>query len=183
MNFKKRFFLIGLGVMLILAFLLHIGLVTFFSPGVHIFGSFAHVEFQENCYFLDTTQPIQEISATDITGSSTFTIVGTLYHRPNRSNLASPFSGHMEVETYPISLADGFAEYSGQISHHWITLSCQGRGFDDALFYTVDILRSNPEVVLIYVHHEDATVSTAVCGRDEADALEHYQQYLSHRFS
>lgn len=153
-------------------------LAQFFTTGIHIWGRYAHIETQQNCYFVDP-------ETKEITGSSVFTISGTFVDQ-NRKFLggdyeASTFSGHMEVAAYPISMADGFQNHQGVIDRDKIVLSSQGgiaQGQTLEMYYTVEILRSAPETIVIYIFEETGNTLVAVCGKSEADALGLYQQYL-----
>lgn len=153
-------------------------LAQFFTTGIHIWGRYAHIETQQNCYFIDP-------ETKEITGSSVFTISGTLINQ-NRKFFggdyeASTFSGHMEVASYPISMTDGFRNHQGVIDRDKIVLSSQGGIAQDQTletYYTVEIIRAAPETVVIYIYQDNGDALVAVCGKSEADALGLYQQYL-----
>ncbi len=159
------------------------GTHTFLSPGIHTFGRFAHLEFQENCYFLekgtDANNPMIE-------SQGVFTISGILqdrFHNPFSDTLRTgKFHGYLEVSTAPISMEDGFGEIQGTIMKDRLLLHCQGLGLTDyeGPFYIVEILRTSPQVVVVHVLQKGDDGKIAVCGQTEAQALENYQIYLDH---
>lgn len=151
---------------------------NFNTAGIHVIGKLAHIDMQQNCYFIDP-------ETNEITGSSVFTISGTLVDRNGKffggTYEASTFSGHMEVAAYPISMTNGFRNHQGVINRDKIVLSSQGGiAQDQALetYYTVEIIRTAPETVVIYIYQDNGDTLVAVCGKSEADALGLYQQYL-----
>ena len=92
----------------------------------------------------------------------------------------STFSGHIEVSTYPFALTEEYLPHSGAIFDEKIELfsyRCIEPGYFE-MVYRVEILRSNPEVIVIHVYLEKDEVLTAVCGQSKEEALEKYQQYL-----
>ncbi len=163
---------------------LAVGCSQFFSEGVHVLGRYVHIDFQQKCFFIDP-------DTKEVTGESTFTASGYLFDRHyspfSNGHAASLFDGHMDVDAYPISLKDGFHNHYGAIGQDVITLSCQGMVTADSqpagTYYIVEILKSNPEIVVIYIYSGSESASVAVCGTDGASAADNYQQYLALRFS
>ena len=142
--------------------------------GIHVLGKFVHINYQEKCYLIDMKED-------KVIGDSIFTISGILYDRHKNMfkeiHESSSFKGHMEVDAYPIPLAEGYNNHVGSIHDEKIVfVSYKDNEF--SLLYQVDILRSNPEIVVIYIYLENDEVLVAVCGQSEEEALENYQQYL-----
>ena len=144
------------------------------SDGIQVFGKFVHINYQEKCYLIDSKEE-------KIVGESTFTISGILYDRQKRMfeepHASSTFSGHMEVDAYPISLSEEYAGHLGAICDNEISFTSY-KDMDSPPYYWVHILRSNPEVVLIHINLENGENLTAVCAQSEDEAWENYQQYF-----
>lgn len=145
--------------------------------GVHVLGKYAHINYQEKCYFIDT-------KTNEAIGDSTFAISGMLYDKYKKIfeeyRETSTFSGHIEVSTYPFTLTEEYLPHSGAILDEkieFLSHRCNEQGYFERV-YRVEILRSNPEVVVIHIYLENDEVLTAVCGQSEEEALEKYQQYL-----
>lgn len=140
---------------------------------IQVLGKFVHINYQEKCYLIDSKE-------NKIVGESTFTISGILYDRQKRMfeehHAASTFSGHMEVDAYPLSLSEGYCGHTGAINDNEIVFLSH-KNMDLAPYYWVHILRSNPEVVLIHIYLENGETLTAVCGQSEDEAWENYQQF------
>ena len=151
------------------------------SEGIHVWGKWAHINYQEKCYLID-------MKTDKVIGDSTFTISGMLYDRHKKMfkghHEMSVFSGHMEVSAYPIALTEGYHGHKGVIHDNKIVFISDivtEPGYFRR-FYHVDILCSNPDIVVIYIYLENDEVLVAVCGQSEDEALEKYQQYLEERF-
>ena len=159
------------------------GVHSFLSPGIHTFGRFAHLEFQEPCYFLETGT---DANNPMIDSQGVFTISGILqdhFHNPfSDTPRSGKFHGHLEVSTAPISMEDGFGEMQGTILKDRLLLHCQGLGLTDyeGPYYIVEILQTSPQVVVVYVLQNGVEEKIAVCGKTEAQALENHQIYLDH---
>lgn len=145
--------------------------------GIHVLGKYAHINYQESCYFIDT-------KTNEAIGDGTFAISGMLYDKHKKVfeeyRETSTFSGHIEVSTYPFALTEEYLPHSGAIFDEKIELfsyRCIEPGYFE-MVYSVEILRSNPEVIVIHVYLEKDEVLTAVCGQSKEEALEKYQQYL-----
>lgn len=174
----KKIYLPMIVVMIVVVVAGAASFANFNTAGIHVIGKLAHIDMQQNCYFIDP-------ETKEITGNSVFTISGTLVDQNRkfwgRDYGASTFNGHMEVAAYPISMADGFQNHQGVIDRDKIILSSQGgiaQGQTLEMYYTVEILRSAPETIVIYIFQETGNTLVAVCGKSEADALSLYQQYL-----
>lgn len=145
------------------------------TQGIHVLGNWAHINYQEKCYFIDT-------QTKEITGDSTFTISGILFAKPKELFKdyyeMSSFSGHMEVSAYPFAMTEVF--HKGSIHDKKISLASGNKTdlSDLKPFYQVHIMCSNPDIVVIYIYLENDEVLVAVCGQSEDEALENYQQYL-----
>lgn len=145
------------------------------TEGVHVLGKWAHINYQEKCYLMD-------MKTDEVIGDSTFTISGMLYDRHKKmfkeQREMSMFSGHMEVSAYPIDMAEGY--HNGAIYDKSIIFSSYSSfDLDDMMpYYQVHIVRSNPEIVVIYIFLENDETLVAVCGQSEEEAVEKYQQYL-----
>jgi len=144
------------------------------NDGIQVLGKFVHINYQEKCYLIDSEE-------NKIVGDSTFTISGILYDREKgmfeEQHETSAFSGHMEVDAYPISLSEGYGWHSGAIDDNEITFLTH-KDMDSPPYYWVHILRSNPKVVLIHINLENGETLTAVCGQSEDEAWRNYQQYF-----
>lgn len=151
------------------------------ADGIHVFGKFAHIKYQEKCYLIDMKE-------NTVIGDSTFTISGILYDRHKNmfeenqeAHESSVFNGHMEVDAYPVPLTEGYDDHTGVISDETIIFATH-KDNEMALHYQVHISRSDPEIVVIYIYLENDEVLVAVCGQNEDEALEKYQQYLENGF-
>lgn len=145
------------------------------TQGIHVLGNWAHINYQEKCYFIDT-------QTKEITGDSTFTISGILFAKPkelfkNYYEMQS-FSGHIEVGAYPMAMTE--LDHFGSIhDNNTITMSSDkyiepGKWEH---YYMVQIMYSDPEIVVVHILGKNIT---AVCGQNEDEALENYQYYLEH---
>ena len=147
------------------------------AEGIHVLGKWAHINYQEKCYLID-------MKTDKVIGDSTFTISGMLYDKHKKMfqehHEMSTFSGHMEVSAYPIDLTEGYHNHEGSI-HDKKIVFISDKVTEPGYFkkvYQVNILCSNPEIVVIYIYLENDEVLVAVCGQSEDEALENYQQYL-----
>lgn len=147
---------------------------SFLSIGVHVFGKYAHVNMQQNCYFISEDEKGKEV-----TGQSTLTISGMVYpEKENKRN--NQFTGHINIEDYPISLKDGFRGNTGWVESDFICITNQALAvLDDDYnrYYIIWILRSNPDVIVIDICQEDA-VFTAVCAETEEEAIQNYDIFV-----
>ena len=144
------------------------------NDGIQVLGAFVHINYQEKCYLIDSKE-------SKIVGDSTFTISGILYDRQKgmleKQHATSTFSGHMEVDEYPLSLSEGYCGITGAINGNEIVFLSH-KNVELTPYYRVHILRSNPEIVLIHINLENGETLTAVCGQSEDEAWENYQQYF-----
>lgn len=163
-----------LGIVLVLLVLSGIVLsacfMSFLKPGVHVLGRWVHVDLQKTCYFITH----DNINGIQVTGESTFTAMG--YVRDPIGTEAGSFRGHMNVETYPISLEQAYLHNAGGIGAEFLELSCMGP--DCEISYWVRILKSDPDVIVIHITRDDGQNLTAVCGDTEEQAIHNYQRYL-----
>lgn len=160
-----------------LLFLIIVGMIAFpiafqvfTQSGIHILGNYAHVSLQQDCYFIDT-------AAMEVTGSSTFVVSGYLFDK---------FTGYMNVAQYPMTVenisqagASGFVDGLNKLtlSNHSLTLDPNWQ-----YYYYVNILKSDPNVIVIQIAKKDHSVITAVCADSPEQAIANYQTYLE-RFS
>ena len=180
---SKRILLIVICIFIAMAMLAIHCFEKVFSDveGVHVLGKYANINYQENCYFIDT-------KTNEVIGDSTFAISGVLYDKHKKIfeeyRTTSPFSGHIEVSAYPFALTEEYLPHTGAIFDEkieFISYRCNEPGYFERV-YMVEILRSNPEVVVIHIYMENDEVLTAVCGQNEEEAFENYQYYLEHFF-
>lgn len=137
---------------------------NFHLPGVHIWGKNAHIALEQDCYFIDA-------STMKVEGKGQFRMSGYLFDK---------FNGFMQLSTYPMSSNLIGREDEGAIvdrdelmfTNRMIT---QHTGWE--YFYTVYIVKSEPNVVVIYIHTKDGETFTAVCGETEEQALLNYNKY------
>ena len=172
---------VGIGIAIVVIGIVIFVLVSncihdFFSgDGFQVLGKFAHIDYQEKCYFIDKERKV--------VGDSTFTISGILYDRHksmfNKEYSASGFRGHMEVDAYPIPLSK--VSHVGEIVDNGLAFTSYR---DNKLehYYIVHVLRSNPDIVVVHIELENGEYLTAVCGESEDEALENYQHYLEKFF-
>lgn len=180
---RKRTILISICIFIAMAILVSNVFIKNFTEteGIHVLGKWAHINYQEKCYFIDS-------KTNEVIGDSTFAISGMLYDKHKKIfqeySTTSTFSGHIEVSAYPFALTEDYLPHSGSISDEMIIFlsdRCNEPGYFERV-YMVEILRSNPEVVVIHIYLENDEVLTAVCGQSEEEALENYQYYLGHFF-
>ena len=170
---KKNTLKIIFGIVILVAVIIVIWISSSINnfwkrDGIQVLGKFVHINYQEKCYLIDSKEK-------KIVGDSTFTISGILYDRQQYET--SAFSGHIEVDAYPISLSEGYGWHSGGIDDNEITFITH-KGMDSPPYYWVHILRSNPKVILIHITLENDETLTAVCGQNEDEAWQNYQQYF-----
>lgn len=178
---KKHIWMIAVGAVLLIACIVLAVLVSnFMRDGVHILGQYAHISFQKTCYFIEG----DTLDNLSVSGSSTFTVNGYLHHTGKGDSTGketSPFDGHMEVAAHPMSLEEGYKSHFGGILDKEILLTSHGIDMirpDSRTYYTVNILRSNPDVVVIHIYTVGGATILAVCGESEENALSNYRTYM-----
>lgn len=170
---RKRILLIVIGIFMAMAILAINVYKNDFTDtqGIHVLGNWAHINYQEKCYLIDN-------KTQGVIGDSTFSISGMLYGKSfNDEGNMSPFSGHMEVNAYPIAITE--ADSLGLAYDNKIMLTCD-RYIEPGKWeqvYVVQIMCSDSDIVIIHISGKDIT---AVCGENEEEALENYQYYLEH---
>ena len=101
-----------------------------------------------------------------------FTISGVVFPQKQKDSM-EPFTGHMNVQQYPISLEDGVISHSGYVTKDYIHIRNQSLRLlnpEADRCYIVYILRTNPEVIVIEILENDRVI-TAVCGETEEEAI------------
>lgn len=145
------------------------------GDGVHIWGECAHINLQRKCYFISGIEDTPNAS-----NESIFTISGLVLPLKEDGSLG-PFTGHMSVEKYPISLEDGSRGTLGYVAKDYIHIRNQAMLLlvdpECERWYDVDILRSDPDVIVIQIFHQDGAI-VAVCGETKEEAMQNYQRYL-----
>ena len=178
---RNRTILISICVFIMTVLLVSTYFVKNFTgtQGIHVLGKWAHINYQEKCYLIDT-------KTNEVVGDSTFTISGILYGEDKEMFTEyyemNMFSGHMEVSAYPYAMIEVFHE--GAINGNKISLASYSKTdiSDMRPLYQVHILHSNPEIVVIRIDLGEDESLVAVCGQTEDEALANYQQYLEHFF-
>ena len=178
---RKRTILISICVFVATAILVSNFFIKNFTEteGIHVLGKWAHINYQEKCYLINT-------KTKEVIGDSTFAISGMLYDKHKKifeeSYEMSTFSGHMEVSAYPYAITE--VSHKGSIHDNKISLvSFNNVDLSDMRpIYQVHILCSNPEIIVIRIDSEADENLVAVCGQTEDEALENYQQYLESFF-
>lgn len=165
--------IVGLVILIIVNCCIH----DFFTKdGFQVLGNFMHADYKEKCYFIDDKG--------EVDGESTFTISGILYDKPegifSEEGSADSFSGHMEVDAYPLTLSR-ISHVGSIIDNDRITfISYRDNKLEH--HYKVYILRSKPDIVVVSIQLENGEYLTAVCGKSEEEALANYKQYLEKFF-
>ena len=154
--------LLGLMVMGIVIFSILVN--NFHLPGVHIRGKNAHIALEQDCYFIDT-------STMQVEGKSQFRMSGYLFDQ---------FSGFMQVSAYPMSPdLVGREDTGGVVDNDELIFTNRvvQQYADWEYFYTVYIMKSEPNVVVILIQTKDRETITAVCGETEEEAIANYRAY------
>lgn len=160
----KRLFICLLLFVIIAVIAFAISVNVFNQQGIHIWGSYVHVDISRKCYFIDSTETI--------VGDSVLHIEGYLF---------DDFTGIINLEQYPMTLETVLNEISGSYhGRNHITFSGHGLTLteDWERYYYVDVYKGNPDVIVIDIFQKDGTHIRAVCGDSEEDAIANYRTYL-----
>ncbi len=141
----------------------------FFRSGIHVMGKSAYINLQKKCYFIDP-------NTKEISGESTFTASGVL---PGCNKL---FSGLLALDAYPITGKDAFVGgYDGFIDGKKITLFGGGistmSNAEEKNYYHIDILLTDPQIIVIFYFEDDEPVVFAVCADSEEEAVANLDFY------
>ena len=154
------------------------------KPGVHVFGRWAHIDIQQECFFVESDSG--RLDNLQVVGQSVFTAVGYVKDK-SADEEAGTFEGHMSVESHPANLAFGRLTNWGSISKDFITLSGHGAWLTDLpvegeYYYIVWILRADPSVIMIEIVEREGNAARAVSGTSEEDALANYKRFFEEGF-
>lgn len=154
------------------------------KPGIHVFFRWAHIDIQQDCYFVESDSG--QLDDMQVAGQSIFTAVGYVKDK-SADEEAGTFEGHMSVESHPVSLAFGRLTNWGSISKDFITLSGHGAWLmelpvEGEYYYIVRILRSDPSVIVIDIVDQEGYTTRAVCGVSEEDAIANYKRFCEEGF-
>ena len=163
-NIWKRLFFVLLACLILGTSVLAICVSNFMNKGgVTFLGPVAHLAVNRKCYFLEGSEVLAE---------SNFLARGFAF--------GDDFYGVLDVEGYPLSTREQLetGKATGDCKHLALTANGIGLTTDSwNRYYDVYIPRSNPDVILIRIHHHDGSFLTAICANSEEEALENYQLY------
>lgn len=128
------------------------------------------LDFQSNCYFVEENA---------IVGQSTFSIIGIGKNKRNSDELEY-FHGYAEVAAYPIPMEVGAGWFSCGASGNLVTVTNQVLSLvepETEVTYIIRFLRSDPSICHIMISLEDGSILSAICGENEAEALENYETF------
>ena len=132
---------------------------------IRILGNYAKVSVHKTCYFID---PLTE----EVTGSSTFRMDGFVFEN---------FHGFMQLEQYPMSPElVGKWDSGGVVDGRRLLFSNQMPDVEsnNEYFYIVQILKSDPSLIVITVSMKDSSSVTAVCADSAEEAVANYRTFL-----
>ena len=134
---------------------------------IRILGDIAKVNVHSDCYFIDTT-------TMEVTGSSTFRMDGFLFEN---------FHGYMQLSQYPMSPdLVGRWDHGTVLDRNRLVFSTHaGLPEEDwqwEYYYDVQIVKGDPNLIVIRVHQREGSPLTAVCADTEEEAISNYQAYL-----
>ncbi len=147
---------------------------NFWSGGVQIGNDYAHLDTQTECYIFD--------SQGQIIGQSVFSISGVIHPYSNKDGYG--FSGHMEVNAYPMPMQYASSSFSGFFFENTIRLSNQGVQMispECEYWYCAIISRARPEIIAVQIF-DGSGVVIAISGSSQQQAMENYEYYLAHMF-
>lgn len=99
---KSKKLLLFLGLALVLTLAVAGVLIWFFSPGIHVIGTAAHLDAEKECYYVDPGNG-------EIIGQSRLMLKG------NSNPFTGDFSGAVNLPEYPV---EGDTSYSGVSKRH-----------------------------------------------------------------
>lgn len=182
MEKRNRMCIIALVVLVILvvvcSIVLQIAVHHFAESGVHVLGSFAHIEVKQNCYFFPEDKQ-------QIEGESVLRISGYVYDPPGEK--LGSFSGLLHVEDYPISVDTLYRATTGRISTSSIrmnTHSAEMLQADTNVLYDVSITRTEEPIIYFTIEREDEDTLYGICADTEGEAfanLERLQDFLKNK--
>lgn len=176
---KKR--LIGIAIVLAVALVisgivLHRSIDEFWSTGIHTLGKYGHFNLQKDCYIFT-----HESGKAQISGKSVFSINGVT--RPFTEKDGFGFTGHMEVDAYPIAMKDSSGSFTADFLTNTIRINNQGVEWlypECDIWYLVVLSKSDPGIVAIEVFNNEGNVATVISADSEEEAMENYDYYISY---
>lgn len=166
----KIFIAVLLSVIVILLAVFAILISNFTESGVHVLGKYAHVKFQKKCYLFSADG--------QVLGDSIMTANG--YLRDPAGTETGDFDGFVDVAAYPISVEEGYRSFGGYILRDYISISNKGMDMIDPeteVFYTLKIMRTDPEIIFMFIEREDEEIVLAVCAETEEEARDNLLRY------
>ncbi len=143
----------------------------FLKPGVHSFGGYTRLDFQEKVYFINADNY-------EVSGSSNVTVCG-LVQPEDSSGASKSFRGSMSVAQYPLSLEDSYITFTAAASDGVISVtSLHADEFTQVpVTYWLHMSEDDPDIYAVYIHLEDGTSVVAYPGQDEQDAIANCKAY------
>lgn len=145
------------------------------SNGFHILGKRAHIDLQAKGFVVHAGG-----TAEGAVGTETTITISALIHPPKSNDSMSGMTGWVNVEAYPLAVEDATRGMVGivekdriYIHNHYLKLlhgECERE-------YTVDILRSDPSVIVVTIS-DDTSFVIVVSGNTEEEAKQSYTRYL-----
>jgi len=148
----------------------------FQTSGVHILGQYAHINLQEKCYIVSTSGADKDA---DVDAESTITISGLVLPLRDEDSLR-PFTGFVNVEAYPMAFEDASRGTYGYVGEDYIYIRNQMLKLLDGdceRWYAVDILKSDPSIIVVQIFHKNGSVIMA-SGDTKEEAMQNYMRYL-----
>lgn len=170
----KIFIAVLLSVIVILLAVFAILISNFMESGVHVLGKYAHIQLQKKCYLFSANG--------QVLGDSVLTVSG--YLRDPSGTEVGHFNGFVDVAAYPISVEEGYQSFSGYILQDYISISNKGMDMIDPetdLFYTLKIMRTDPEIILAFIERENEEIVLAVCAETEEEARDNLLRYTKRK--
>ena len=162
------------GAAAILLAALVLAIITWVAGG--IINRTFEVNHTTKCYYLEYDQK----NGFSFSGESTFSIAG-VGESKRFSKTLGDFTGSMEVADYPVPMKMAVREFSCMVYDDLVLVTNHGIEFtkpDAQYYYMVYISPTDPDVCMIFIHLiESNKTIQAVCGKDEADAMENYRKY------
>lgn len=143
------------------------------APGVDVWGEYAHINLSKKCYVLTG------VDSDSDSLESVITISGLLRPQMKREG-AFGFTGHADLAGYPIPFADAASWTVGFLDEDFIWIHNQAMTLmveNCSRYYSIHILRSNPDIVVVEIYQEDGTI-LAVTGDNKEDAIKNYNTYM-----
>lgn len=170
MNIWKRLF-IGLLICIIVATVAFaIAVQVFHQSGIHFLGPAVYIQIAKKCYIMDNSGFYG-----NFVGESELQIEGYAY--------GTKFVGSLNIDAFPLSAYEAL-ETGIPIGGNGDILVLTAYGIDHnhttndwTRYYTIRILKKDPDAIVIEIREKDGDFYRAVCGESEEDALENYRIY------